>query len=194
MNNFIGKYQIKDTKICDHLVCFFDKNKVYGEPGLIYDTDSKNAVLKKDKKDSIDITLSYEKIKNINIFKHYFHNLFQFCSEYQKKYVFCGQTSKWTIWDEVNIQYYPVGGGYNHFHMERFCKEEPISSRHLVFMTYLNTVKSGGQTEFYYQKIRESPIIGKTLIWPADWTHTHRGIPSTKEEKYIITGWFNFVE
>jgi len=31
-----------------------------------------------------------------------------------------------------------------------------------------------------------------TLIWPTDWTFTHRGVPSLTEEKYIVTGWFNF--
>ena len=34
---------------------------------------------------------------------------------------------------------------------------------------------------------------GLTLIWPADWTHVHRGIVSASEEKYIITGWFSFM-
>ena len=28
-----------------------------------------------------------------------------------------------------------------------------------------------------------------TLIWPADWTFTHRGVPSPTQEKIITTGW-----
>jgi len=28
-------------------------------------------------------------------------------------------------------------------------------------------------------------------MWPAEWTHTHRGIISTNKEKYIATGWLN---
>ena len=31
---------------------------------------------------------------------------------------------------------------------------------------------------------------GLTLLWPTDFTHTHRGIIS-QHEKYIITGWFH---
>ena len=30
------------------------------------------------------------------------------------------------------------------------------------------------------------------VIWPTDFTHTHRGIVAPKEEKWIATGWFNF--
>jgi len=36
------------------------------------------------------------------------------------------------------------------------------------------------------------PRKGLTLIWPADWTHHHRGVVSPTQEKYIITGWFSF--
>jgi len=32
-----------------------------------------------------------------------------------------------------------------------------------------------------------------TVIWPADFTHTHRGIVSKTQEKYIATGWYNLV-
>jgi hypothetical protein len=60
-------------------------------------------------------------------------------------------------------------------------------------MTYLNDVNDDGETEFYYQNLKIKPQKGKTVIWPADWTHTHRGITSPTQEKYIITGWFNFI-
>ncbi len=59
-------------------------------------------------------------------------------------------------------------------------------------MTYLNDVEDGGGTEFYHQNLIVKPRKGKTLIWPADWTHTHRGVTSPTQEKYVITGWFNY--
>ena len=61
-------------------------------------------------------------------------------------------------------------------------------------MTYLNDVENGGETEFYYQKIKVKPEKGLTLIWSADWTFMHRGITTINEDKYIITGWFEFKE
>jgi hypothetical protein len=59
-------------------------------------------------------------------------------------------------------------------------------------MTYLNNIKKGGETEFFYQNLKVKPEKGLTLIWPADWTFTHRGIPSPKEIKYITTGWYSY--
>ena len=56
-------------------------------------------------------------------------------------------------------------------------------------MLYLNYVDDGGETEFLYQHKRFKPEAGKLLIWPAPWTHLHRGNPPLKGEKYIITSW-----
>ena len=33
-----------------------------------------------------------------------------------------------------------------------------------------------------------------TLIWPVDWTYLHKGCAAPNEEKFIITGWYNFFE
>ena len=38
-------------------------------------------------------------------------------------------------------------------------------------------------------KVETEGKKGLTLIWPADWTHTHRGVISQTKEKTIITGW-----
>ena len=47
-------------------------------------------------------------------------------------------------------------------------------------------------TEFLYQAKRIRPEQGLALIWPADFTHTHRGNPPLAETKYIVTSWFEF--
>ena len=61
-------------------------------------------------------------------------------------------------------------------------------------MTYLNDIEEGGETEFYYQKLKVKPRKGLTLIWPVDWTHIHKGHIAPNEEKMIITGWLSFLE
>ena len=43
------------------------------------------------------------------------------------------------------------------------------------------------------QPIKIKPKKGLSVIWPADFTYTHRGIPSPTQEKYIATGWFHMV-
>ena len=42
-------------------------------------------------------------------------------------------------------------------------------------MTYLNDVEDGGITNFAHYKIDVKPEVGKTLIWPSEWTHAHSG-------------------
>ena len=59
-------------------------------------------------------------------------------------------------------------------------------------MTYLNSCDGG--TDFKNQGITIPATKGLTLIWPSEWTHTHKGIISNTSEKYIVTGWFGFKE
>ena len=40
--------------------------------------------------------------------------------------------------------------------------------------------------------LKIKPETGKTLIWPAEWTHAHAGEILKFETKYIITGWMCF--
>ena len=61
-------------------------------------------------------------------------------------------------------------------------------------MTYLNDVSSedGGSTIFTHYGLEFQPRKGQTLIWPAEWTHAHKGSVLTNNSKYIITGWMHF--
>lgn len=87
----------------------------------------------------------------------------------------------------IKTQLTRPGGGYHIWHYETMNKE--TSHRNLVFILYLNTIKEGGETEFLYQKKRIQPVEGRLVIWPAGFTHTHRGNPPLNENKYIVTGW-----
>ena len=89
------------------------------------------------------------------------------------------------------IQHYRPGGGYKREHFERTGLA--TCTRMLVWMTYLNDVTDGGGTHFVYQDLTVEARTGRTLIWPTDFTHTHVGVVSESQHKYIITGWFNFV-
>jgi len=58
-----------------------------------------------------------------------------------------------------------------------------------VIITYLNDDFEGGETEFLYQGVRVKPEKGKTVIFPASYTHVHRGNPPIGGTKYIATTW-----
>ena len=90
------------------------------------------------------------------------------------------------------MQRFLPGEGYHKFHNERASFD--TRDRCGVWMIYLNDVYDRGWTEFFYQQHFEIPKIGKIVCWPCDWTHTHRGIASPTETKYILTGWFTFID
>ena len=186
MPNFIREQFLENTALCDLLINYHVTSEYKGA-GAVYHNNKKQII--PEEKDSVDCVLN----TNDALFAEYAKNLQIVINEYIKQYPMCNYYNPWGITDVVNIQHYKPTAGYHVWHTERATCIEPSSSRHLVFMTYLNDVTDGGETEFYHQGIKVKPEKGKTLIWPSDWTHTHRGISSPTQEKYIITGWFNFL-
>jgi hypothetical protein len=85
------------------------------------------------------------------------------------------------------------GGGYHVWHGEQGNGDH--AHRVLVYMLYLNTLEAseGGETEFLYQKERYQPVENTMILWPAAYTHTHRGNTVLGDRsKYIVTGWFYY--
>jgi len=108
---------------------------------------------------------------------------------YCQKYPFANHVPPFGIIDTLNIQHYKPKQGYKKFHCERMATN--TTDIVLVFMTFLNNVENAG-THFKYQNKVYDCIEGNTLIWPSDFTHTHKGIINNQKDKYIITGWFSF--
>ena len=186
MESFIKQYNI-DLKICDQLIKYYKKNTEYKHPGIYLSDKTKECIVDKKHKDSIDVTFfNNSQDKTIN---KYFDILSQLVTDYTKHFNL--NYSVRSCDSGTNIQFYPKNGGFKIWHTERSNIKN--SKRALVFMTYLNDIDDGGETEFLYQKIKIKPKKGLSLIWPSDFTHTHRGIPSPTEEKMIVTGWLNFV-
>ncbi len=114
----------------------------------------------------------------------------EFClNDYMTKFSIL-QTCQQMKLTSIRIQETGSGGGFHSWHSER--QSNLTSNRKLVTMVYLNSIQNGGETEFLYQAKRIRPEQGLALIWPADFTHTHRGNPPLAETKYIITSWFEF--
>jgi hypothetical protein len=183
--SFIFAGFLEDLSICDRLIDFFE-NSDTKYPGEIV-KNGQGAILK-NIKDSIDLTLRPDQ----SITQEYAIELQKVVEVYKEKYAHCNNTAPWGI-EAVNIQKYNPAGAYFEWHTERVSGIAPDGIRHLVFMTYLNDVNDQGETEFFYQQVKIKPQKGLTLIWPVDWTHTHRGLPSPSETKYIATGWFCFM-
>jgi hypothetical protein len=185
-NNFIGGWYI-DKKVCANLIKYFERAPHKKRGGLGLEGGKPGIDIRK--KLSTDVRISVEN-QDLAICLYY-EQLGKVATEYKKKYKYCtDQQLPWGIIEDWNIQKYNPKEGYFSTHFER--TGGLTANRHLAFMTYLNDVKEGGETEFYYQKLRFKPETGLTLIWGTDWTFTHRGITAPKETKYIATGWYSF--
>ena len=80
-------------------------------------------------------------------------------------------------------------GEFFHWHVDTGSHQ--MSDRQLVAIWYLNDVEGpGGETEFLYQKRRIDPTIGTVVVWPAGFTHTHKGNLVLSGTKYVVTGWY----
>tara|TARA_A100001015_G_scaffold292828_1_gene368626 strand:+ start:34 stop:669 length:636 start_codon:yes stop_codon:yes gene_type:complete len=184
--SFIGSYILSDLTICDKLIDYLNDPLGNSGEGKVKAGGTFNNVVNKKAKDSIDRGLGNDPISC-----EYSMQLQQCLDCYLEEYTSANRVDAFLDNIEYgNVQKYPMGGAYHAWHSERSGLS--TCRRHLVYMTYLNDVFDGGETEFFYQKIKIKPKKGLTIIWPSDWTHTHRGLPSTTEIKYIVTGWYCF--
>lgn len=93
----------------------------------------------------------------------------------------------------MKMQRSSPGQGYHIWHGEQNNGES--GRRGLVYTLYLNTLEDGegGETEFLYQRKRIRPKANTMLLWPAAFTHAHRGnVVMGDQSKYIVTGWFYY--
>ena len=190
MNNFEIETFIRgwfiDHKVCDDLISFFNQNEGLHTSGKVVD-HVKGKIVDHKVKNSMDMPIdpSNSEIYPLN---KYQDELKIVIEKYKEKYSL--QNFKaFDIVETYNIQYYAPGGGFKKYHWERLTHE--TKHRQFVFMTYLNDVPNGG-TEFKFQNFALEAKKGLTLIWPAEWTHTHRGVISNLDTKYIVTGWLGF--
>ena len=179
-NNFIMGFYDRDNPILDRIQEYYNQAEKFEGTTWI----GKIGVDKK-VKDSTDAVLAGDLLDD------YTREITQPALDaYLEKYEWAGKCYFFNIFELTNIQRYPPNGGYFSWHCERM---NPSSrNRHLVFMTYLNDVEEGGETEFFHQNVKIKPEKGLTLIWSSDWTHVHRGLPAPKEEKTIVTGWYSY--
>lgn len=60
--------------------------------------------------------------------------------------------------------------------------------RMMAIIIYLNDVEEGGETQFYTPlEYGIKPQKGKILVFPSTWRYLHAGVPSTSNDKYILT-------
>ena len=91
--------------------------------------------------------------------------------------------------NNIKVQKTKPGEGYHVWHCEQGADDG--ERRIVTYALYLNTIVEAGETEYLYQKMRIPPRENTVVLWPASYTHPHRGnVVYGEQAKYIVTGWF----
>tara|TARA_S200002703_G_scaffold23774_1_gene20636 strand:- start:302 stop:880 length:579 start_codon:yes stop_codon:yes gene_type:complete len=184
IDNHIGIFKnFMPNNMIDSYVNYFNKCE---QQGAVYSREVDKTLVEDSSIDTIrdmNVPMTYNNKPFIDMFFQEIYSL------YTQKYSYLKQLATHNIL-EVKIQKTKIGGGYHIWH----CENSKMKSRNriLAFMAYLNDVAEGGETEFLYQRCRFKPEKNTMLVWPAQFTHVHRGNPPLSNDKYIITGWVEY--
>ena len=106
---------------------------------------------------------------------------------YMKKYPECCNMNHWEL-EHIRFQWWQPGRYFSKWHSEHM-KGEPY--RVLTYLIYLSD--NDCSTDFKRYPSVESKA-GCGIIFPAYFTHEHKGNPCKKGlDRYVLTGYFSFV-
>ena len=129
--------------------------------------------------------VNYNILSGDNLSMEFLPKIKEYVDDYLKKFSVLGQ-EKLLIYD-TKAKKIPIGGGFHSWYYENTGLQ--VSARKLVIQLYLNTIEEGGETEFLYINKRIKAEQGRLIIFPASFTHTHRGNPPIGQDKYIVSTW-----
>ena len=184
MVDFIGVYDNTiPSEYCKKIIDFFEDNKDLQFRGRTVLTG--NIVVDPKVKDSKDMTLSFidETVPSMIIARI----LEDKTSIYIDTFRSVDLIDEFSAEMRYNIQKYNPGQGYHLVHCENSARG---MERVLAWTLYLNTVTEGGGTYYPEYDRTIDAVEGRLCIFPAFWTHAHKGIVSNTETKYIATGWY----
>ena len=191
--NFIGTYSgVYSEGYCQHLIKQFDTLEKSGAGANRVKSEVAAGHVKNDYQ--IGLNLKGHNTENFNgdsVTDIFFSGLQKCYDDYVQKFsVLKNSSIRATV---MKMQRTSPGGGYHVWHSEQGAGEH--ANRVLVYMLYLNTLEpeEAGETEFLYQQTRYRPVENTMVLWPAAYTHAHRGNTVFGERsKYIVTGWFYY--
>ena len=186
---------------CKRIIDFFEKNTDRQQRGLVGSHvigEESREFIKSGRVDfnikkCTEIGMSFVR-DDLIICNSIFKTLKSGMLEYRNTYPFLRIVERWEVLPSFNIQKYNPSEAYYGLHCENDGTTNESLARMGAWMIYLNDVTDGGGTEFPAQNKKFQSCAGDLLLWPAYWTHPHKGIPSPTQTKYIVTGWFTFYD
>lgn len=191
LENGIAIYDnVVDVSTCEYIIDYFESLK---DLNFVFDQNSyaKGPAHVNRKDQSIFLitpeVMSIEKTQPV--LRMFVESFWQCYENYTNEYSVL-QTAGSHGFYQVRIQKTEPGGGFHNWHFENY--DAVTCPRVVTWMLYLNDIEEGGETEFLYLNKRIKPAAGRLVIWPASYTHTHRGNPPLTGSKYIITSWLSY--
>jgi len=187
--DFVGVWENAfNQQYCDDVISYFEQMKESGFSGSRqqWGKDPKHFKDDQSVNTSFEDTVCFNNTKEIN--RSFIDRFFSLTDEYVGDFSILAETQPQPQVFTNKIQKTEVGGGYHVWHCEDLGGKQ-YSGRVLTYILYLNDVEEGGETEFLYYPRRIKPKTGTLLLFPAGFTHTHRGNPPISNTKYIQTGW-----
>ena len=184
MKNFIGVYDgIGSSEYCQKFIDFIEYLKVSGIAKK-EDKPSHNRELVSVNSAHLS-TWGYD-LSHADPVANQFLPLVENCiDQYADEYSILTKNNFFLF--DVKAKKFPLGGGFHDWHYETMNRNSV--ARSFVVQMYLNTIEEGGETEFLYINKRVKAKQGRVVIFPAGYTHTHRGNPPIGKDKYLITSW-----
>ena len=192
-NEFIAQYtDVYPEGYCQHLISEFER-LVNGGAGV---TRQRGEGADRHCKDDMQLSLNIKVHPTTNFdgkdaVDLFFDGLQKCYEEYTNEYSVLKDGK--IRGSHMKMQRTSPGGGYHVWHGEQ--GNNARAERVLVYMLYLNTLEpdAAGETEFLYQQKRLRPQENTMILWPAAYTHAHRGnVVHGDKDKYIVTGWFYY--
>ena len=112
--------------------------------------------------------------------------IFNLLNEYIKKYDGINIIEKWTM-GNIRFKHFPKNYSFNNWHCEH-TKFHP--NRVISILIYLSDHKEG--TEFYHEKKTIESKAGRAIMFPASWTHVHKG-QKTNRDRYILSVYGSYI-
>ena len=179
---FIGIYDnIITQDECEIIIDFYE-NQPNKQPGKTGSGINSNL------KDSIDVSTSFSEQLGIHSIISNALNLG--LDHYEMEHKSLEHADPFEIYNRFNIQKYKPGGGFKVWHDEIQPNNNKYT-RILVWMLNLNDCPDGG-TMFLEQDYILQAKSCRLSIWPAGFTHVHKGQISKTQDKYIATGWCTY--
>lgn len=180
-----------DPKVAKKSIEEFEK---CGELGVIVNRKDKEGAYSGDKDDH---SLNYfEQVLLGNISAECMSHILGEVSDHVGAFIdkyetgFFGGPNNGIVHEGANLQVTRPGQGYHVWHCEN--NGGATGDRCISWLLYLNDIEDGGETEFIHYSKRIKPKTGRLVLFPAGYTHTHRGNPPLADAKYIAAGWIKY--